>query len=111
MAEQLTGRQAMNAGLRKTRRLQACGWGFALSAVLMTGSACIEAQQLPPRPESSEQPQQMWNAHGQATLVWQGHGRFRSPYEGENSLRGRGEGKETISITPSLGVRLLPNLL
>ena len=54
---------------------------------------------------SSPVSDERFSVHGQATGIWQGYGRIRSPYEGENSLPGGGQGRETISVTPAIGIQ------
>src|ERR1041384_4220739 len=51
-------------------------------------------------------PDQTYNVHGQTTFIQQSNLRFNSPYEGENSLKGAGDSRETLTVTPSVGLRL-----
>lgn len=101
-------RWAERAGLRRLRASSHVGirsdTSSAASAVLMvsllaSGASC-RAQEIAP--------ESRWSVHGQATLVWQGYGRIRSPYSGDNSLPAGGQGRETISLTPAIGVLLWP---
>lgn len=82
-------------------------WALLAALLMLCGGAAGGAAQESDTP-AVEAADSRWNLHGQSTLIWQGHGRFRARYEGENSLRSGGEGKETISVTPSLGLRVVP---
>lgn len=97
---------------RSTRSCRLATVSFLLGALCLGLPAPVVAEQpavletaeaSAPRPAPLEQ---RWNLHGQVTGIWQGYGRIRSPYEGDNSLPGGGQGKETVSVTPFLGVRL-----
>src|ERR1035437_10347045 len=48
---------------------------------------------------------EVWNAHGQLTVVTQKHGTFSSPYAGPNSLQPNEGAKETVDGTLFLGDR------
>jgi len=49
---------------------------------------------------------EVWNAHGQFTIVTQHHGTFASPYAGPNSLQPREGAKETVDGTLFLGLKV-----
>ncbi len=49
---------------------------------------------------------ELWNAHGQFSLVTQKHASFISPYVGPNSLHSEEGAKETVDATLFLGLRL-----
>ena len=53
----------------------------------------------------SDEPDQTWAAHGQATFVQQGNLAFPSPYRGPNSLDPATRGRETADLTLFLGFR------
>ena len=100
--------------MQRYPRLRALAFAVMLAASpIGAGNAVAQAASEPPSSTTGNNApitgeQQLWNLHGQSTVVWQGHGRFRARYEGENSLNSGGEGKESVSVTPSLGVRLWP---
>ena len=49
---------------------------------------------------------ELWNFHGQATIVSQWHSQFSSAYSGANSLHSAGENRVTADATFMLGRRL-----
>jgi high affinity Mn2+ porin len=59
----------------------------------------------PPPANGSDEPDQAWAAHGQATFVQQGNLAFASPYRGPNSLDPAARGRETADLTLFLGFK------
>jgi high affinity Mn2+ porin len=68
--------------------------------------ALILALLLPASSLAADFSEEIWSAHGQATVVTQGNGRFASPYSGQNSLSAEPQIKTSFTATLFLGRKL-----
>jgi high affinity Mn2+ porin len=73
--------------------------------LVWTSAARAQAPEGSPPATASDEPEQIWAAHGQVTFVQQGNAGFTSPYRGPNSLDPAARGRETSDLTLYLGVR------